>query len=75
MIYKSLILKTLQIYLGVLLVSLVVDFGYSAFEKHSIFEPFIAWVYRQFTVRGTAIKLIVAAGAAYYLNKKEQVKQ
>ncbi len=73
--YKLFAIKTLQIYFVVLLMSFVLDFGYSAIKQQSITEPLLAWVSRKFTIKYMVISLIIAACAAYYRIIREKTKQ
>jgi hypothetical protein len=58
----------------VLLVSFVLDVGYTAIKHQDFAGPFAVWFGSQFTLKRTAINLIVAACLGYYSIRKEQAK-
>jgi hypothetical protein len=72
--YKHLIIKILQFYFTILLVSFVLDVGYSAIKHQDFAGPFAVWVGSRFTLKRMAINLIVAACLGYYSLRKEQRK-
>jgi hypothetical protein len=55
-------------------ISFVLDFGYTAIKHQDFAGHFAIWVSSQFSLKRTAINLIVAACFGYYSFRKEQRK-